>query len=156
TALTSTAGCAVACSERASGGMRSSSWLRSSRRKVERRPCCSADTDGRFGRPSARFLTGRRPEHKPWSAGRMMGPTWTRVDRSRERAVRSPALEGSMTWPRPSQRRSGGTHMRKQFGSWLLLVGLASLYFASTVYAQAGNAWSVYGGDMANTRYSTL
>ena len=46
--------------------------------------------------------------------------------------------------------------MRKRFGSWLLLVGLASLHLASTACAQAGNAWSVYGGDMANTRYSTL
>ena len=43
-----------------------------------------------------------------------------------------------------------------RFASLLLLSALTSPCLVSTAAAQAGSAWSVYGGDMANTRYSTL
>jgi alcohol dehydrogenase (cytochrome c) len=44
----------------------------------------------------------------------------------------------------------------KTIGSALLLAVLVPLCFTSTASAQAGPTWSVYGGDAANTRYSTL
>ena len=44
----------------------------------------------------------------------------------------------------------------KRFAPLLLLFVLASPGMVSTATAQAGPAWSVYGGDMANTHYSAL
>ncbi|HXJ77933.1 MAG TPA: PQQ-dependent dehydrogenase, methanol/ethanol family [Candidatus Methylomirabilis sp.] len=44
----------------------------------------------------------------------------------------------------------------KRFAPLLLLLVLASPGMVSTATAQAGPAWSVYGGDMANTHYSAL
>jgi PQQ-dependent dehydrogenase (methanol/ethanol family) len=44
----------------------------------------------------------------------------------------------------------------KTMGFVLLLAVLVPLGLVSTVSAQAGPTWSVYGGDAANTRYSTL
>jgi alcohol dehydrogenase (cytochrome c) len=44
----------------------------------------------------------------------------------------------------------------KRFASMLLLSALALPAMVSSAAAEAGPAWGVYGGDVANTRYSTL
>jgi alcohol dehydrogenase (cytochrome c) len=44
----------------------------------------------------------------------------------------------------------------KTLGSALLLSALIPLWLASSASGQAGPTWGVYGGDSANTRYSTL
>ena len=36
------------------------------------------------------------------------------------------------------------------------VIGLALVGAGSTAIAQSGNEWKTYGGDYANTRYSTL
>ncbi len=36
------------------------------------------------------------------------------------------------------------------------VLGMASITAATPAFAQAGNEWTTYGGDNANTRYSTL
>jgi len=38
----------------------------------------------------------------------------------------------------------------------LAAFGMASIATATPAFAQAGNEWTKYGGDYANTRYSTL
>ncbi len=44
----------------------------------------------------------------------------------------------------------------KTMGSALLLSALIPLWLASSASAQVGPTWGMYGGDAANTRYSTL
>jgi len=36
------------------------------------------------------------------------------------------------------------------------ILGMASITIGAPAFAQAGNEWTKYGGDYANTRYSTL
>src|SRR6266542_3492959 len=83
---------------------------------------------------------------------------WRRLrcrSRHRRRRQRAAVPTCSRTNVQPYQRRA--THM--SYVGHSLRAGLFSVVVvlaASSAWAQSGNEWVMYGGDHANTRYSTL